>query len=482
MSDGILATYLLGYDEAREENHAKIKTEFADGDNRADKVGPVDLRFDVAPKEAIDYFKRKKIIPKKEFSELEADAKSAAFTVGGIYKEDILRAFKDEIQGALETGKSQKALVKNFKNILAGAGHKELGDFHLETVARTNMMIAYGVGRRRQMEDVSDLLPFWEYSAVGDDRTRPTHRACDGIILPADNPFWDTHFPPVGFNCRCTIIARLDVPDGYDLTKPNADTTIALDKNGIPRKAEYGTTVLELDAGKFAGIPKRNTGLKDTFETISASKKAKGNLSKETPIEPKTQIKRDNYRTPKHILEEAQNIAGETVEFGRWYDELGYLLQSQKGKEDHINWQIESIFADQYQFGIRLHNHPRTNEDVFESFSLVDIIVASQWELTEELMVTPNYIYSMRPPVEGWESLGSNTKKSFEDGLDEISGIIEKTYEENHKSVVQELQKKIDNGQLLPEHASQMELHETWKRVAKKLGLRYNRKKLRSEK
>jgi SPP1 gp7 family putative phage head morphogenesis protein len=239
----------------------------------------MELRFDVPPKEAIDYFRRKQILRAKEFYKLGGEARAAAFTVGGIYEEEILEAFKTEIESALTEGTAQGKVIDRFKKILDGAAHKELGNFHLETVFRTNMQISYGTGRRRQMEEVSDLLPFWEYSAVADDRTRPTHRALDGIILPADNPFWNEHFPPWGFNCRCTAIAVLDYPPNYNPEKPNSDTTIAYDEKGVPAKAEYLTNVLDLSAGKFVGVPKQNAGLRETIEL--AAKESKKRRKKE---------------------------------------------------------------------------------------------------------------------------------------------------------------------------------------------------------
>jgi SPP1 gp7 family putative phage head morphogenesis protein len=52
--------------------------------------------------------------------------------------------------------------------------------------------------------DKADVL--LKYVAVHDDRTRTEHRAWDGITLPANHPFWQTHFPPNGWNCRCTAI------------------------------------------------------------------------------------------------------------------------------------------------------------------------------------------------------------------------------------------------------------------------------------
>lgn len=199
MGDALLAAYLLGLAHVREETG---RVELAEGDPPPKMTaGPLKLRFNVPPEEALKYFRSKKIVTKKEFGDLRHDAQSAAFTVGGIYRQDVLTAFRDELAVALENGTPQATVIKRFKGILDGAGHRMLGDFHLETIFRTNMQMAYGVGRRRGLEDVADDLPYWEYHAVLDDRTRPAHAALDGLIKPANDPFWDEHYPPWGFNC-----------------------------------------------------------------------------------------------------------------------------------------------------------------------------------------------------------------------------------------------------------------------------------------
>lgn len=235
---------------------------FADGedDKLVERIGDeklhLDLRFDVPPQEAIDYFKRKKVLKKKDFEKLEREAKAASFTVGGIYKEDILEAFKTEISDALESGQTQKTVIKKFKAILDGAGHKMLGDFHLENIARSNMMMAYGVGQRRAMEEVAEDLPYWELVAVGDDRTRPKHLALSGSVYPANHEFWDTHYPPYDFMCRCNVRAIFNYPKDYNHLRPNNDTLVSYDDKGLPAKAEYLTQVVDLKATKFVGVPK----------------------------------------------------------------------------------------------------------------------------------------------------------------------------------------------------------------------------------
>lgn len=79
----------------------------------------------------------------------------------------------------------------------------------VETVLRTEMQMAYGASRwqsLREDEAVDEILWGFEYVAVGDDRTRPGHLAHDGIRLPKDDPFWQSHWPPNGWNCRCTVL------------------------------------------------------------------------------------------------------------------------------------------------------------------------------------------------------------------------------------------------------------------------------------
>jgi SPP1 gp7 family putative phage head morphogenesis protein len=75
----------------------------------------------------------------------------------------------------------------------------------VDNIFRTNVQTAYNVGRYKQMQSVAKARPFWQYSAVNDSRTRPTHRALHGRVYRHDSPFWDTFYPPNGFRCRCKV-------------------------------------------------------------------------------------------------------------------------------------------------------------------------------------------------------------------------------------------------------------------------------------
>jgi SPP1 gp7 family putative phage head morphogenesis protein len=77
---------------------------------------------------------------------------------------------------------------------------------------QTEYNTAYFVGEAsatytRLLKQVK-TFPYWEYKTVGDDKVRPSHRALEGLILPANDPRWDRIYPPNGWNCRCYVVPR----------------------------------------------------------------------------------------------------------------------------------------------------------------------------------------------------------------------------------------------------------------------------------
>ena len=90
---------------------------------------------------------------------------------------------------------------------LTSEGYEGLDPLQADLIFRTNIQTAYNVGHYEQMTDpgVMKLRPYWQYDAVNDAHTRPSHLAMDGRVFPADSAVWDSWFPPNGFRCRCTV-------------------------------------------------------------------------------------------------------------------------------------------------------------------------------------------------------------------------------------------------------------------------------------
>lgn len=60
------------------------------------------------------------------------------------------------------------------------------------------------------IEKDKEYLPMLTYHTVGDGRVRPTHEALNNISRGVDDNFWNTYYPPNGWNCRCTILQSSD--------------------------------------------------------------------------------------------------------------------------------------------------------------------------------------------------------------------------------------------------------------------------------
>ncbi len=165
----------------------------------------------LTPDEAIEWHRNRLAMSPTEFKALQSQAKKQAFTVSGIVQESLIA----DAQAALGAALTEGTTLEEFKALIGGqleanwAGTVANPAARIETIFRTNTQSAYNVGRHKQANDpdVIELRPFWRYVAILDARTSPECRAAHGTLLPADHPWWQTHFPPLHFNCRCTFEA-----------------------------------------------------------------------------------------------------------------------------------------------------------------------------------------------------------------------------------------------------------------------------------
>jgi SPP1 gp7 family putative phage head morphogenesis protein len=157
--------------------------------------------------QAVEFFRDKVVLSPDEFKALWQEYKSLAFSVAGIAALDVLKDIYDALLRAIEEGLTQQEFAQRANKILENRGWKGLTPYRLDNIFRTNIQTAYNIGHYRRMTDVLKARPYWMYDAVNDKHTRPTHRALDGKVFPADHPFWDTWYPPNGYRCRCGVIS-----------------------------------------------------------------------------------------------------------------------------------------------------------------------------------------------------------------------------------------------------------------------------------
>ena len=152
-------------------------------------------------------FKERVPVTASRFYQIAAEYRALAFTVSGYTKAQVLKKFYDELLAALEDGNSLAEFRENMNDFLEAEGYEGITPYQAENIFRTNIQTAYNVGHYKRMTEpgVKALRPYWQYDAVNDSKTRPSHLAMDGRVFMADDPIWDTWFPPNGFKCRCTV-------------------------------------------------------------------------------------------------------------------------------------------------------------------------------------------------------------------------------------------------------------------------------------
>lgn len=248
-------------------------------------TGP-DLSYAIGlpPEKAIEYFVSKGLELTGDWRDLWQEQHNRAFTVARLARLDALKDLRDALDDALAGGTTEYQFIRDLTPVLQQKGwwgkaiDPETGEVlesyddrgapvqwgsprRLKLIYRQNLQSAYQAGRYQQQRALADSnsRPYWQYLAVRDSRSRPTHAALHGKVFRADDPVWDSIYPPNGFNCRCRVRAL---------------SARRLQAEGLtPETAELGS--LEVPAGKLPdGSPDLRTVTTVTYtDPVSGRKK-----------------------------------------------------------------------------------------------------------------------------------------------------------------------------------------------------------------
>ena len=79
---------------------------------------------------------------------------------------------------------------------------------------------------------------YLQYRTQHDDKVRPEHASLDRVTLPPSDSFWESYYPPNGWNCRCTVVQVLKrkyEPTPHDEAMSLGEDALQTDKKGIFR-------------------------------------------------------------------------------------------------------------------------------------------------------------------------------------------------------------------------------------------------------
>lgn len=179
------------------------------------QAGPV-------PKEALEYFQRKGLRVGFDYRDVWRDEHAQHFTVAKVTHAEVLASVKTSLEQAIERGESFQAWSRNIQPELAKAGwwgerevvDDETGEIavtdlsnprRLQTIFETNMRSARAAGQWQRIQRTKRALPFLLYQVGPSVHHREDHLAWHGTLLPADDPWWNSHMPQNGWGCKCHV-------------------------------------------------------------------------------------------------------------------------------------------------------------------------------------------------------------------------------------------------------------------------------------
>lgn len=153
---------------------------------------------------------KKSPVQKAIFRGLLPELRARAFTVAGIDSLDQIARVQDAVadytRGQTEAGEpvtwdtAKKRIVEEL-----AFDDPEAANMRATVLLRTHGFQAYQASNYQAAMEDEDTTHL-QYMATEDDRVRDTHLALHRLILPKDDPFWQDHFPPWDWGCRCRVV------------------------------------------------------------------------------------------------------------------------------------------------------------------------------------------------------------------------------------------------------------------------------------
>ena len=197
------------------------------------------------PPEIIRFFEQKNVEPSFSWQDKWAEDHAHTFVVAKATELELVKAFRDSLLASQERGEGleswKKRIVPELQRLgwygprrvddPTGKWESRIVDFskprRLQTIFWSNVRSARAAGQWERIQRTKAGLPYILYFRTTAQEPRPEHLAWAGLILPVDDPFWATHFPPNGWGCKCSVrqIARVEYEklkgqDGYSTDAP----------------------------------------------------------------------------------------------------------------------------------------------------------------------------------------------------------------------------------------------------------------------
>lgn len=220
---------------------------------------PKDEPFLLEPspnEQAAEWLKSKPIVSREVFDSLLPDLQGRAFLISGIEDATVAADIRATI-AELPRGQSWEASKQTIVDKLGPFFDAKAAAARATLLLRTHGFQAYRTASHAVMERQKNVFTYWQYLTVGDERVRPSHRALDGVIAPANSPFWEDK--PGGWGCRCRKVPLLpdevDEIESDDANLPPAERRVLSGPRLTQAESGRLTRAVRDEAGKFVRDP-----------------------------------------------------------------------------------------------------------------------------------------------------------------------------------------------------------------------------------
>jgi hypothetical protein len=178
--------------------------------------------FKTAPAGVTRYFNAKQSVPTFDWRDIAPEEHAFSWTVAKSTGHDVLDDIRSAMADAIENRVPEREFIARLTPILQEKGWwgkqiavdpadgvakpVHLGSpRRLRTIYWSNVRTAHAAGEWERTERNKAFLPFLVYTLSVAERRRPEHEGWAGTILPVDDSWWDTHYPPNGWGCKCGV-------------------------------------------------------------------------------------------------------------------------------------------------------------------------------------------------------------------------------------------------------------------------------------
>lgn len=173
---------------------------------------------------AIDHFARKTRIPTAHYRDLSGEVHAKGFMIAGAMNDAMLADFQTALIKAQQQGTTLAKFRDDFDRITTSYGWQYNGKpgWRSAVIFNTNCRTSLMAGKWEKAQAVKKLMPYLRYVQVQRPSKRAEHEKWHGTILPIDDPWWNTRYPPNGWGCLCSaqsVSAPMLAQEGWEVTE-----------------------------------------------------------------------------------------------------------------------------------------------------------------------------------------------------------------------------------------------------------------------